>query len=212
MLRDTTCDTPEEEWDDQEEFVDDSDRVVDESGSSSTTPRNTHTNCSQQSQHDCGHPRGMSSCSSTERAAGKRKLVSPRVFGTDGADVSERWKRSRRAPIHDRDSSCDSLSHSPDEAPAKQPHRVGHSGVGGGLGMSRLDAVVRVLKATGKALHYDVITRQALQQGIIRFTGSQGTAGESMKVSTQPVLILIIFLSSFPPSTARSAPMLQFFV
>jgi hypothetical protein len=212
MLRDTTCDTPEEEWDDQEEFVDDADRVVDESGSSSTTPRNTHTNCSQQSQHDCGHPRGMSSCSSTERAAGKRKLVSPRVFGTDGADVSERWKRSRRAPIHDRDSSCDSLSHSPDEAPAKQPHRVGHSGVGGGLGMSRLDAVVRVLKATGKALHYDVITRQALQQGIIRFTGSQGTAGESMKVSTQPVLILIIFLSSFPPSTARSAPMLQFFV
>jgi len=49
--------------------------------------------------------------------------------------------------------------------------------------MSRLDAVVRVLKATGKALHYDVITRQALHQGIIRFTGSQGTAGESMKVS-----------------------------
>ena len=48
--------------------------------------------------------------------------------------------------------------------------------------MSRLDAVVRVLKATGRALHYDVITRQALQQGIIRFTGSQGTAGESMKV------------------------------
>jgi hypothetical protein len=81
-----------------------------------------------------------------------------------------------------------------------------------GPGVSRLDAVVRVLKATGKALHYDVITRQALQQGIIRFTGSQGTAGESMKVSTQPVLILIIFLSSFPPSTARSAPMLQFFV
>lgn len=69
--------------------------------------------------------------------------------------------------------------------------------------MSRLDAVVRVLKATGKALHYDVITRQALQQGIIRFTGSQGTAGESMKVSAPPaVLILIIFLPSFPPSTA----------
>lgn len=55
MLRDTTCDTPEEEWDDQEEFVDDAHRVVDECGSSSTTPRNTHTNCSQhhaQPQHD----------------------------------------------------------------------------------------------------------------------------------------------------------------
>jgi hypothetical protein len=29
--------------------------------------------------------------------------------------------------------------------------------------MSRLDAVVRVLKSTGRPLHYDVITRQALQ-------------------------------------------------
>jgi hypothetical protein len=186
MLRDTTCVTPEEEWDDQEEFVDDADRVVDECGSSSTTPRNTHTNyCSQhhaQPQHDCGHPRRMSSCSSTERAAGKRKLVSPRAFGAhDRDDVSERWKRSRRTPIHDHDSCRDSLSRSPDEAPSQKPHRVGQTGVGGGLGMSRLDAVVRVLKATGKALHYDVITRQALQQGIIRFTGSQGTAGESMK-------------------------------
>ena len=70
------------------------------------------------------------------------------------------------------------------------PQRVGHSGAGGGLGMSRLDAVIRVLKATGKALHYDVITRQALQQGIIRFTGSQGTAGESMKVSAPPSVLL----------------------
>jgi len=55
--------------------------------------------------------------------------------------------------------------------------------------MSRLDAVVRVLKATGRALHYDIITRQALQQGIIRFTGSQGTAGESMKVSTVGIFL-----------------------
>ena len=47
--------------------------------------------------------------------------------------------------------------------------------------MSRLDAVVRVLEATGKALHYEIITQQALQQGIIRFTGSQGSAGESMR-------------------------------
>lgn len=93
MLRDITCDTPEEEWDDQEEFVDDADLVVDECGSSSTTPRNMHTNCSQhhaQPQHDCGHPRRMSSCSSTEREAGKRKLVSPRAFGTDDGDGRRR--------------------------------------------------------------------------------------------------------------------------
>jgi hypothetical protein len=68
--------------------------------------------------------------------------------------------------------------------------------------MSRLDAVVRVLKATGKALHYDIITRQALQQGIIRFTGSQGTAGESMKVSALPaVCAFSVFLS---PSSRRT--------
>jgi hypothetical protein len=47
--------------------------------------------------------------------------------------------------------------------------------------MSRLEAVVRVLKATGKPLHYQIITRQALEQGLIRFTGSQGTAGESIR-------------------------------
>jgi len=101
--------------------------------------------------------------------------------------------------------------------------------------MSRLDAVVRVLKSTGRPLHYDVITRQALQlvrkkkklllrnffalficarleeymlrrvvldQGIIRFTGSQGTAGESMKVlaprcTPKPPL---------PPPTDRDTP------
>ena len=41
--------------------------------------------------------------------------------------------------------------------------------------------MVLVLRETGKAMHYDVITKLALQQGTIRFTGSQGTAGESMK-------------------------------
>ncbi len=61
--------------------------------------------------------------------------------------------------------------------------------------MSRLDAVVRVLKATGRALHYDTITRQALQQGIIRFTGSQGTAGESMKVSALPAVYVFSALA-----------------
>jgi hypothetical protein len=65
-----------------------------------------------------------------------------------------------------------------------------------GPGVSRLDAVVRVLKATGKALHYRDLTRQGMRQGILRFKGSQGTAGESMKVSAQPArLILITFLS-----------------
>ena len=82
-------------------------------------------------------------------------------------------------------------------------NRGGTAAGAGGQGMSRLDAVVRVLKATGRALHYDVITRQALQQGIIRFTGSQGTAGESMKVRVAPVftpcsLIAVLSLFSLP--------------
>mmetsp|Transcript_24264 Transcript_24264/g.47083 ORF Transcript_24264/g.47083 Transcript_24264/m.47083 type:complete len:449 (+) Transcript_24264:381-1727(+) len=47
--------------------------------------------------------------------------------------------------------------------------------------MSRLSAVIRVLAVTGKPLHYDLLTRQALVLGLIKFTGSQGTAGESMK-------------------------------
>jgi hypothetical protein len=72
-----------------------------------------------------------------------------------------------------------------------------------GLGVSRLDAVVRVLKATGKALHYRDLTRQGMRQGILRFKGSHGTAGESIKVSAQPaILILITFLSLLSPSTA----------
>jgi len=51
----------------------------------------------------------------------------------------------------------------------------------GAPSMSRLSAVIRVLALTGKPLHYDLLTRQALVLGLIKFTGSQGTAGESMK-------------------------------
>jgi len=72
------------------------------------------------------------------------------------------------------------LTQSPRRAAVR---RNGTAGGAGGQGMSRLDAVVCVLKATGKALHYDVITRQAIHQGILHFTGTQGTVGESMKVS-----------------------------
>lgn len=101
------------------------------------------------------------------------------------ADTSQRWKPTRRTSYERLDERNHSLSRtlSPgDDAPAQRVSRGGAAGGGGGQGMSRLDAVVRVLKSTGKALHYDVITKQALHQGIIRFTGSQGTAGESMKV------------------------------
>ena len=108
------------------------------------------------------------------------------------ADGAERWKRTRRVPTHDRSGIRESLprSRSPhDDLSSHRVNRGGATGNAGGQGMSRLDAVVRVLKATGRALHYDIITRQALQQGIIRFTGSQGTAGESMKVSTVGIFL-----------------------
>ena len=182
MIEALTCDTPEEKWDDDDQLG--SELVDDRSGeqhdsSRSTTPRGGSGDSQRRSasKRSSGTP-ANSTPHGTERASGKRKCFRPSSYSADG-DVSseDRWRRSRRAP-----SGEDSRHLSRDEGSGQRANRGGGQGPGGGVqGMSRLDAVVRVLKATGKALHYNIITRQALQQGIIRFTGSQGTAGESMK-------------------------------
>ena len=104
MLTDTTCETPEEEWDDEEEFVDDDnvDLIVDGAhyGSISTTPRSAHSDSSQRenstrahsshehgkSPRDYSHPRDVTNNSAGMRAAGKRRLISPRVYGADDDD------------------------------------------------------------------------------------------------------------------------------
>lgn len=184
MIESLTCDTPEEQWDDSEEYVDDEgfidDRGYDRNDSSrSTTPRGSGSDSQRRSGAKRAGATLTKDLTSPERATGKRKCFRPRSYGADGEmGGEERWRRSRRAngeeagPGHPgrEDSSAQRTNRGRAEGPA-----------GGVQGMSRLDAVVRVLKATGKALHYNIITRQALQQGIIRFTGSQGTAGESMK-------------------------------
>jgi hypothetical protein len=54
--------------------------------------------------------------------------------------------------------------------------------------MSRLEAVIRVLRSTKKVMHYDALTKQALRMGLIRFSGSQGTAGESMKAFLNKII------------------------
>jgi hypothetical protein len=184
MIESLTCETPEEQWDDSEEFVDD-ERFLDDRGydrndsSRSTTPRGSGSD----SQRRSGSKRAGAALSkdltSPERATGKRKCFRPRSYGADGeAGSEERWRRSRRANGEDSGSGHPGR----DDNAGQRANRGRAEGPAGGVqAMSRLDAVVRVLKATGKALHYNIITRQALQQGIIRFTGSQGTAGESMK-------------------------------
>ena len=197
MLADTTCETPEEEWDDDEDFVDQDDIIVEQHFSRGSThiphspdkhsesshdenssSSRDYARTSRASSRDYTHPRDVTNNSSAaERGPGKRRIISPRGFGADDdQDSAERWKRRRteREEMGSRPSSS--------EATVSQ-HRSAQQrgGAAGALGISRLDAVVLVLRETGKAMHYDVITKLALQQGTIRFTGSQGTAGESMK-------------------------------
>ena len=50
---------------------------------------------------------------------------------------------------------------------------------------------MQVLRFHGKPMYYDVLTRLALKLGLIRFTGSQGTAGN---------LPLLILLSASRPA------------
>jgi len=54
--------------------------------------------------------------------------------------------------------------------------------------MSRLEAVIRVLRSAKKVMHYESLTKQALRMGLIRFSGSQGTAGESMKAFLNKII------------------------
>lgn len=191
MIESLSCDTPEEQWDEEEEFVDRGliidDRSHDRNDSSrSTTPRgssgDSHRRSGSKSKtiYEKGRPgSALSKDAASERATGKRKCFRPRSYGAEGEGAEERWRRSRRAASGE-DAAAGHSGQS--EVPGQRANRGRAEGPAGGVqGMSRLDAVVRVLKATGKALHYNIITRQALQQGIIRFTGSQGTAGESMK-------------------------------
>lgn len=58
----------------------------------------------------------------------------------------------------------------------------------GGPSMSRLEAVIRVLRSLKKVMHYEALTKQALRMGLIRFSGSQGTAGESMKAFLNKII------------------------
>lgn len=189
MIETLTCETPEEQWDDEEEFehiVDD--RSNDRNDSSrSTTPRGSGGDQQRRSssKNKSMYEKSRSGAAMTkdlpgsERANGKRKCFRPRSYGADGEGGEERWRRSRRAANGEEGGPCHAGR---DDSSGQRANRGRAEGPAGGQqGMSRLDAVVRVLKATGKALHYNIITRQALQQGIIRFTGSQGTAGESMK-------------------------------
>jgi hypothetical protein len=95
MLSDTTCETPEEEWDEEEEFVDDADVIVDNDRSSSSrdispgsahsddsSPRDISPSSSQSHDHGCqSRADRRAREAGALRGPGKRPLISPRVFG-----------------------------------------------------------------------------------------------------------------------------------
>mmetsp|Transcript_24074 Transcript_24074/g.54014 ORF Transcript_24074/g.54014 Transcript_24074/m.54014 type:complete len:480 (-) Transcript_24074:158-1597(-) len=165
MLEGFDCDVPEEPWD-KEEFessLEESDHQNNESCSES-----------QDGQETLVRP--------SENSSKKRKssIVEPGSTATD-EHVPEKKepKRAKRNVAMTSGSVEEPLS--PEDITACSSLYGGNVTGGHAPTMSRLDAVVRVLRATGKALHYDILTRQALKLGLIKFTGSQGTAGESMK-------------------------------
>ena len=75
----------------------------------------------------------------------------------------------------------------------EQSGKTGDSAGGGGgrQDMTRLDAVVRVLKATGHELHYSVITHLALQEGMIQPSHPASKTSTSMMVS---FLFMYVFM------------------
>jgi hypothetical protein len=99
MLAETTCETPEEEWDEEEEFIDDADLIVDSHGGRrSCDSMSVHSDSSQHESsstraydrnkalQDYWHSRDVASGMGSGRAAGKRRLVSPRMYGADDDD------------------------------------------------------------------------------------------------------------------------------
>jgi len=130
-------------------------------------PRGSCSTPEEQWDHQADESTSSDACESSKfsRGSGKRK--------GGRSPVSGREKKAKRAAEDDEshDDLCREMS-----AMATLFQNTGAPST-----MSRLSAVMQVLALTGKPLHYDLLTRQALALGLIKFTGSQGTAGESMK-------------------------------
>jgi len=102
MIESLTCDTPEEQWDDKEEF----DHIIDDrsndrnDSSRSTTPRGSGGGDSRRSGGGGKRSGGSISkeLSAAERANGKRKCCRPRSYGAEGEGGGDaRFGRAKRA-------------------------------------------------------------------------------------------------------------------
>lgn len=159
MLPNITCSTPEEYWDD--------DAWDDEEESSSLMPK------SKKRAKEAVKGKGMS-VSTLQRSCSP-----PRGGGGNGGGGAtlQRSGSPRRGERSNVPLSPTG-SHPPPSPTA----------AAGGPSMSRLEAVIRVLRSLKKVMHYEALTKQALRMGLIRFSGSQGTAGESMKAFLNKII------------------------
>jgi len=163
MLPGMTCEVAEEEWDEEDEWVE---------------PEAESEN-NEQSQ-PCSDRRRkrdpmVSSLASSASESGKDKK---RKAADEGHD-----RRAKKSSLSGKDANRNAAT---DVVEPQSPEDITagttlYSPTGKSANMSRLEAVIHVLGITKKPTHYDALTRQALRMGLIRFTGSQGTAGESMK-------------------------------
>eukprot|EP00286_Rhodomonas_abbreviata_P022468 CAMPEP_0181300938 /NCGR_PEP_ID=MMETSP1101-20121128/7158_1 /TAXON_ID=46948 /ORGANISM="Rhodomonas abbreviata, Strain Caron Lab Isolate" /LENGTH=538 /DNA_ID=CAMNT_0023406211 /DNA_START=269 /DNA_END=1882 /DNA_ORIENTATION=+ len=215
MLPSVTCETPEEDWDEEEtEWVEDN--GAQESSGGKTSKSSQHASTPEPNSRSSQAPSGGSGgggggCGMNPSSGGankKRKALSGsgKAEGGKGGEGKESKESSSSTSPSSASTCSSSINTSSSKSPVRpakvrktSPEMTGieseeplspeditaasslYAGGAGQHGTSRLAAVVRVLSATGRAMHYDLLTRQALRLGLIRFTGSQGTAGESMK-------------------------------
>mmetsp|Transcript_2442 Transcript_2442/g.5601 ORF Transcript_2442/g.5601 Transcript_2442/m.5601 type:complete len:536 (-) Transcript_2442:70-1677(-) len=171
MLAGTTCDEAEEDWNDAAQWVETSGASASARASaSSSTSRPPSVSPSHAEQTSREGPRSPLTPRSPTRSDRTRKRRSD-------ADVPA----FAPPPARRRTSGVGSEDGSSDEAASAAAGRAALAAGTAPAPMSRLEAVIEVLGLARAPMHYDAITQQALKVGLIRFTGSQGTAGESMK-------------------------------
>lgn len=168
LLSNVSCSTPEEFWED-DGWEDEQD------GNSSPLPKSKKR---RQGEAAAAAPQSKARGGATLAVTLQRSCSPPRA----GGGSSQSGGRLQRSGSPKRGSDK-SMPLSPPGACPGSP-----TAAAGGPSMSRLEAVIRVLRSLKKVMHYEALTKQALRMGLIRFSGSQGTAGESMKAFLNKII------------------------
>mmetsp|Transcript_42883 Transcript_42883/g.135278 ORF Transcript_42883/g.135278 Transcript_42883/m.135278 type:complete len:550 (-) Transcript_42883:396-2045(-) len=199
MLNGLSCDQPEEDWKEDDawfEYSEGENQCPSAEEKSEDTPPHAVQENKAQAASDAIEEKSSAAVAALiegDALLSKKRKTSPDVENkvkrpataptTAGAAAEQSGgpevKRARALePLSPEDVTSGTAYYNPGSRPLGtnfQNARIGAPPV------SRLEAVIQVLHQLQKPTHYDVITRQALRLGLIRFTGSQGTAGESMK-------------------------------